>query len=160
MNVNARFPGSTHDANIWRHSQVSVIMERIYRQDPRNTFFLIWDSGYTTRPWLLTPIPNPLPGAQEHFNTAFCRIRPTTERCNGVLKNRFRCLLKHRVLHYSPTMARKIINSCVVLHTMCVSNNMPQPDFEDMENIDYRIYEVENPAAGSIGRINPDLAAV
>lgn len=45
MNVNAQFPGSAHDANIWRQSNVSGIMERVYRHDPRNVFFLLGDSG-------------------------------------------------------------------------------------------------------------------
>ncbi|XP_023312848.1 putative nuclease HARBI1, partial [Anoplophora glabripennis] len=44
MNINAQFPGSTHDAHIWRTSRVSQVMEGIYRRDPGNVFFLIGDS--------------------------------------------------------------------------------------------------------------------
>ncbi|XP_030745911.1 putative nuclease HARBI1 [Sitophilus oryzae] len=160
MNVNAQFPGSTHDANIWRHSQISTLMENIYRRDPQNVFFLLGDSGYPTRPWLLTPIQNPTAGPEERFNDRLCSIRATIERCNGVLKNRFRCLLKHRVLHYSPTVAGQIINSCCVLHNMCIANNVPEPPAEqENEDIDYGIYAVENVPAENIGRVNPDLAA-
>lgn len=43
--MNARFPGSTHDAFIWSQSRVSETLERIYRQNPANTFFVIGDSG-------------------------------------------------------------------------------------------------------------------
>ncbi|CAH1995307.1 unnamed protein product [Acanthoscelides obtectus] len=39
---------------------------------------------------------------------------------SGVLKNRFRCLLKDRVLHYAPFRAGQIINATSVLHNMCV----------------------------------------
>ncbi|KAJ8909334.1 hypothetical protein NQ315_017194, partial [Exocentrus adspersus] len=54
----------------------------------------------------------PEPNTPEfRFNTAFKRARSTIERCNGLLKSRFRCLLKHRVLHYSPTTAAKIVNA-------------------------------------------------
>lgn len=45
MNINAQFPGSTHDAHIWRTSHVSQVMEGIYRHDPGNVFFLMGDSG-------------------------------------------------------------------------------------------------------------------
>lgn len=37
---------------------------------------------------------------------------------------RWRCLLKHRVLHYLPEKVTKIINSCCVLHNMCIENNI------------------------------------
>lgn len=43
---------------------------------------------------------------------------------------RFRCCLKHRVLHYSPETACKIINACVILHNMCMEYNIPEPEPE------------------------------
>lgn len=45
IHINARFPGSTHDAYIWRESNLSGIMEDIYRRFPGNNFFLVGDSG-------------------------------------------------------------------------------------------------------------------
>ncbi|GLV38132.1 hypothetical protein CBL_10099 [Carabus blaptoides fortunei] len=81
-------------------------------------------------------------------------------RCNGVLKMRFRCLLKHRVLHYAPTMASKIINACTVLHNMCIKNNLPNVE-EDLEDVDYGMFlapqqaEVQDVA---VGKVNPQLA--
>lgn len=71
---------------------------------------------------------------------------------------RFRCLLKHRVLHYTPNVASKIINSCVVLHNMCVENNLPLPDDDydlhmDFGMLNERPMEVE----ATVGRLNPDL---
>ncbi|KAG5886733.1 hypothetical protein JTB14_027155 [Gonioctena quinquepunctata] len=86
LNVNARFPGSTHDAFIWSQSRVSETLERIYRQNPANTFFVIGDSGYPTRPWILTPIPHPETEEEERFNEIFRSIRSGIERCNGVIK--------------------------------------------------------------------------
>ncbi|XP_018377454.1 PREDICTED: putative nuclease HARBI1 [Trachymyrmex cornetzi] len=58
LNINARYPGSTHDTYIWNNSNLKVGMERINRQWPNMTFFLLGDSGYPLRPWLLTPIIN------------------------------------------------------------------------------------------------------
>lgn len=150
MNVVERFPGSTHDAHIWRQSNMSQLMEAIYHRNNENLFFLLGDSGYPLRPWLLTPLRDTIPGTPEdRFNTALKSVRSIIERCNGVLKNRFRCLLKHRVLHYSPEMAAKIIKACCVLHNMCVSDNIDLPVAEDVD-VDYGIvnnpYQPENNA--------------
>lgn len=46
----------------------------------------------------------------------------------GVLKGRFRCILKERVLHYHPLKAGQIINTVCVLHNMCVRANIPLED--------------------------------
>lgn len=97
---------------------------------------------------MLTPIPNAVPGSpEENYNEHHKRTRSTIERCNGVLKLRFRCLLRHRVLHYNPTWASKIINGCTVLHNICISNNIPLEEFGDEEDyveIDYGMYANNN----------------
>lgn len=70
--------------------------------------FMLGDSGYGLRPWLMTPIYEPQENSSEaRYNKWFCKTRSIIERCNGVLKMRFRCLLKHRVLHYSPPKAAR-----------------------------------------------------
>ncbi|XP_018568688.1 putative nuclease HARBI1 [Anoplophora glabripennis] len=166
LNVNARYPGSTHDSFIWNNSRVKTVMENIYRGDLRG-FYLLGDSGYALRPWLLTPLENePDHDTPEgRFNIAHKSSRAVIERCNGVLKMRFRCLLKHRVLHYTPEVASKIINACVVLHNICIHNNLPDPEpQEGDEYIDFGMYEnlynlnmedIPNPAIRA--RINVDL---
>lgn len=55
--------------------------------------------------------------------------------------NMFRRLLKHRFLHYHPKKATKIINTCTVLHNMCISNNVPLPTGEDLFEVDMGILE-------------------
>lgn len=105
----------------------------------------------------MTPLRNPNTPAEERYNNAQKSVRSIVERCNGLLKNRFRCLLKDRVLHYSPQMAAKIVNACVVLHNMCVNNNIPEPDMADINDVDFGLgndHFNEN-----VGGINPDLAA-
>lgn len=50
---------------------------------------------------MMTPIIGAAPGSPEEYYTELhCRARNTVERCIGVLKSRWRCLLAHRVLHY------------------------------------------------------------
>ncbi|KAL5238488.1 hypothetical protein ACI65C_005898 [Semiaphis heraclei] len=83
------------------------------------------DSGYPLRKWLLTPISNPTTDAEKYYNQKQMSTRSIIECCNGVLKMRFRCLLKDRTLHYKPEKASLIINACIVLHNMCITNNVP-----------------------------------
>lgn len=80
---------------------------------------------------MMTPVmDNELNVATTRYNDQQKSIRSFIERCNGLLKMRFRCLLKHRVLHYRPDVCSKIINACVVLHNMCIHDNVPIPTFE------------------------------
>ncbi|ERL90587.1 hypothetical protein D910_07934 [Dendroctonus ponderosae] len=158
LNVNSKFPGSCHDSHIWRQSPVSDFMETVHRRNRNNVFFLFGDSGYPTRPWLLTPINNARNLGEERFNDRLCSIRSVIERCNAVLKNRFRCLLRYRTLHYSPSMAGKITNACCVLHNLCIANRVPEVEEPHPVKPDYGMYALNQlnflrPSA------NVDLAA-
>ncbi|XP_018567992.1 putative nuclease HARBI1 [Anoplophora glabripennis] len=131
-------------------------MEEKYNNNERGFWFL-GDSGYPLQPWLLTPIE----GAQENtpegrYTAAHIRVRNTVERCNGVLKMRFRCLLKHRVPHYSPIRGAQIIYSCSVLHNILTSHNIEVEDnYLDLnvgqENIEEN-YELRNGNLLAAGR--------
>lgn len=141
-----------------------LLIQKILRKysDKCHTYILSGDSGYPLRSWLLTPLENEPPeNTPEHrYNMVH---KNTIERCNGLLKLRFRCLLKHHVLHYKPHVACKIISSCIVLHNMCVTHNVELPD-EIEDQIDYGIIprnydngdEInENPL---VRRVYPELA--
>lgn len=88
----------------------------------------------------MTPIVNAHPGSpEEHYTNVHCRTRNTAERCIGVLKARWRCLLVHRVLHYDHHTVAKIINACCVLHNMAnrarlAVPELSQTDFEAERN--------------------------
>ena len=84
--------------------------------------FCTGDSGYRLEPWVILPILDAPPGSnEEKFTKRHCHARNCVERCIGVLKSRFRCLLRARMLHYTPLKAAKIVKACAVLHNMCVS---------------------------------------
>ncbi|KAF7994290.1 hypothetical protein HCN44_003380 [Aphidius gifuensis] len=162
VNVNAKFPGSTHDSFIWNNSNIEPLMRQIHN-NYNGKYMLLGDSGYPLRPWLMTPfIDPPSQSPQEAFNTAFCKARSMIERVNGILKMRFRCLLKHRILHYSPPTAAKIINTCVVLHNMAIIDGVDDAEADQvwLDNNAFGI--IDEPATNlnqPLGRVDPDLAA-
>lgn len=53
------------------------------------------------------------------------------ERCFGVLKQRFRCLQKHRVLQHQPDVAKNIVVACAALHNLCLDRGEPLPYDEE-----------------------------
>ena len=74
------------------------------------------------------PIPNAQRGTPEYLYTkAHCSDRNAIERCIGVLKARWRCLLWDRTLHFTPLKAGLIVNACVVLHNFCRMRNVQDP---------------------------------
>ncbi|GBP97406.1 Putative nuclease HARBI1 [Eumeta japonica] len=98
------------------------------------------DSGYALKPWLLlTPITGAPPGSREYrYTKVHAKTRNRIERCIGLLKSRWRCLLKHKTLHYNPDIAQKIIIACCILHNMAIEHNIPpielsEEDFRDEE---------------------------
>lgn len=122
------------------------------------------DSGYPLRPWLLTPIVDAEPGsADEHYTNVHCSTRNTVERCIGVLKARWRCLLAHRVLHYDHHTVARIINACAVLHNICNKHHLPVPplsraDFEQDQRNQIAHLPLQDDAASAI-RGEQDLLA-
>uniref|UniRef100_A0A1B0GMB9 Uncharacterized protein n=1 Tax=Phlebotomus papatasi TaxID=29031 RepID=A0A1B0GMB9_PHLPP len=137
INVNARYPGSTHDSFIWNHSSVKPFMENLHKDHP-NEYHLLGDSGYALRPWMMTPFGNPASNSpEERFNNYQTATRSIIERVNGILKSRFRCLLRHRVLHYDPTTVSRIITTCCILHNMCVNANMEFVADDEDDDVDF-----------------------
>ncbi|KAG8238236.1 hypothetical protein J437_LFUL018114 [Ladona fulva] len=119
----ARFGGSSHDSYVWNECVVKTVLMEVWASGEQ--CWLLGDSGYPHQPWLHTPILNAPEGSPEaHYTTLHIRARNTVERCIGLLKGRFRCLLRHRVLEYTPPKAGRIINACAVLHNMCLRSGL------------------------------------
>lgn len=69
----------------------------------------------------MTPYRSTTPGSAEaNFNSTHAKARNVVERTIGVLKNRFRCLLAARQLHYTPAKSKKIVNVCAALNNICI----------------------------------------
>lgn len=134
LSVNARYGGSAHDAFVWNNSAVNQRLRQEFQAGNNNESWLLGDSGYGVQPWLMTPILNPTTDAEEIYNIRHRKARHLVERCIGILKNRFRCISRQRILMYDPSTAGLIINSCVVLHNIMIAYQYDVPGVNDDEH--------------------------
>ncbi|XP_041423516.1 putative nuclease HARBI1 [Xenopus laevis] len=119
MDVVAKYPGSTHDAYIFKNSG-------IYDRFDSGEFtsgIMLADSGYPLTTWLMTPFINATTPAQVRYNYAHIRTRNTIERTFGLLKSRFRCLdVTGGMLLYDAAKVCEIIMCCCILHNICIEH--------------------------------------
>ncbi|CAB3228785.1 unnamed protein product [Arctia plantaginis] len=65
IGLNPNFPGSTHDAAIWRASTINHFLKSNFLSGERNQW-LLGDKGYPLQPWLMTPLMAPTTEAEIH----------------------------------------------------------------------------------------------
>ncbi|ROL47356.1 Protein ALP1-like [Anabarilius grahami] len=110
--------------------------------------WLLGDSGYPLRPWLMTPILHPASEAHDRSNRAQRKTRGVVERCTGVLKSRFRCT-DHSggVLLYTPERACQITAAVCVVHNICQMHRVPLLNIpEAPDEPDEPLRDVANPS--------------
>ncbi|XP_025099687.1 putative nuclease HARBI1 [Pomacea canaliculata] len=128
IDVVAKWPGSVHDSRVLRESGIFNAMEQV-NQPVRG--YLLGDSGYMLRTWLLTPILNPLTRSEQQYNNSHTSTRSTVECAIGVCKRRWSCLRKLRL---SPAKACDVITVCFMLHNRARRLNLPEPDGDEGNN--------------------------
>ncbi|XP_005994811.1 putative nuclease HARBI1 [Latimeria chalumnae] len=125
--VVANFPGSAQDSYVLNHSSLRDIFE--IREGMEG--WLLGDSSYDLKPWLMTPISNPLSPAELRYNDAHHTTHSAIDKTFRILKARFRCLAHSRgVLQYSPQKVCHIFVACCVLHNIA---NLRGIDVSDEE---------------------------
>ncbi|KPJ12585.1 Putative nuclease HARBI1 [Papilio machaon] len=127
LNVNAKYGGATHDAFIFENSLACNFMKELHQNNEQ--VWLLGDSGYPQRPWLMTPILDD--ATAQKYTAVHGKARVSIENTFGRLKNRWRCLCKDRTLHYAPEKCAKIITACCVLHNLAITFNVPEPEPEN-----------------------------
>lgn len=152
-NINARYPGSTHDSYIFGGSELYAFLENLYLQNPNEFNFLLGmsnvkaskfsflnskmffskgDSGYALLPFLMNVVEGDnLTMPEINYNRIILSVRHLIERTIGVLKMRFRSILGERQLRYHQTKVSKIIYTCATLHNFLIMNG-----FDIMHDID------------------------
>ncbi|XP_045767780.1 putative nuclease HARBI1 [Maniola jurtina] len=132
LHVDASYGGACHDSHVWNRSALEAHMQSL--NEAGEACWLLGDSGYAQRNWMMTPILRTAPDSPEsNYTDNHTSTRNTVERCIGVLKARWRCLLAHRTLHYDPIKAGKIVNACIVLHNMCNNARLDVPALDEYD---------------------------
>ncbi|XP_036345162.1 protein ALP1-like [Rhagoletis pomonella] len=119
--VDASHPGASHDSFMWNISALRIHFEYEYLRNSAN-FCILGDAGCPLEPWPLTTYRSPGDDSSEmKFNEGHSQCRNIIERANGVLKNRWRCILGARELHYTPKKSSEDCK-CVLRATqhMCI----------------------------------------
>lgn len=91
--------------------------------------------------------------AQEDYNRKLCSVRQIIERCIGLLKVRFRCILGERKLRYNPTKVGSIIYSCATLYNFLIANH-----FNILRDIDDDVLQNIMNAQNAFQGVNPPQA--
>ena len=129
LDVVAQWPGSHHDSFIL---QASTIYDRFLHNE-FGTAWLLEDSGYPLKDWLMTPISDPQSAEERRYNRAHRKTRSKVERSFGILKSRWR-ILDHTggAMCYLPAKVCKIFVTCCILHNVCRRNGTPLVDGPDV----------------------------
>lgn len=133
LNIVARWPGSTHDSFIW----LGCNLENRFENGQFPNCYLLGDSAYGLKQYLMTPIRNPETRAERKYNRCHRTTRCVVERAFGVWKMRFRCLHKSGgTILQTPLKSIKIILATAALHNICIEQNLPLPDEDAIDDDD------------------------
>ena len=119
-----KWPGSTHDALMWRQS---AIKQRISTSEIQTVDgWFLGDSGNPLNSNLMTPTLSPVTSSARRYNRAFLKIRKTKECTFGIWKSRWRSMDKTGgSLCCSAEVVYKLIISTMVLHNFCIDHGLP-----------------------------------
>lgn len=121
-------PDGQHDQTIFNNSN------KIDFENGRNgRYFLIGDSGYALKPYLMTKLTNTRNEAEDLYNESIIRTRNVVERLFGVWKKRFPILKFGMRIKFETIMT--IIVATTVLQNIAVEMNdwFPEEWFDDIE---------------------------
>ena len=124
LDVYTGWPGSVHDARVYRNSPVSHKID-----DLPNDFHLLGDSAYPISKGMMVPFRDNghLDTVEKKFNGCHMSTRVDIERAIGLLKCKFR-RLKHLEMHLEQEIP-VVIASCCVLHNFILK-------YETVDDID------------------------
>ncbi|XP_067635191.1 putative nuclease HARBI1 isoform X2 [Eurosta solidaginis] len=124
IDVTCGEPGSLHDHRVLRRSKLFDDADRLYEEMFAGSYFLIGDSAYPTTKWLVPSYKDygNLTQGQLKFNEIHSSTRMVVQYTFGLLKGRFRRLLKFTELTDLEMITNIVVSACV-LHNICITQN-------------------------------------
>lgn len=117
-NLVVNWPGSAHDAHIFSESALCAALERgQYRG------YLLGDSEYPCKNYLLTPIQVPQTVKEGLYNDSHTKMRNLIEKTFGLWKKRFAVL--SAPMRTALSTSKKIVTACAILHNIATLNTPP-----------------------------------
>ncbi|KAK7492131.1 hypothetical protein BaRGS_00016605 [Batillaria attramentaria] len=120
-NCIAKWPGSVHDAQILWESE---LFQQCEGNNKPLRGFILGDSAYMQRDWLVTPVANPVREEERDYNYHHSSACTTVERAIGILKRPWHCL---RRLRLQPAKACRVFVVCALLHNKATMLNLYPP---------------------------------
>lgn len=148
------YPGSVHDARVFRESSLFNNLDNICGRDG----FLLGDTAYPCIKRLIVPYKDNgrLTRAQRNFNQKLSSCRVVVENAFGCLKQRFRQLYHIKLRNMIRIV--QVIHACCVLHNIANENDLrlfDEPiadDYPDDEARNIGIYDIEEIEDNNEGR--------
>ena len=109
--------GSNHDWSLFQRMEVG----KRFMQGKFKPFKLIGDAAYPIRPFFIVPFKGQksgLPREKQYWNFIQSSTRMTMERAFGILKGRWRILLKQLDMPF-PNVP-DVVTACICLHNLCI----------------------------------------
>jgi len=143
------FPGSAHDARVWKNSPVYTRLQTSSHELLPSNAHIIGDSAYPCEIFLMCPYRDNghLTKRQKHFNMVLSSTRVVIEQTFGLLKGRFRRLKYLDMLDIK--LAAEVVAAACVLHNLCINNkdeadvdkdvDMVHRDPDNDDNYDERV---------------------
>ena len=162
LSVATGYPGSLHDARVLRNTMIFRRCENgEYLSAPKDVIeqivirpLIIGDSAYPLSDWLIKPYRHAgnLTPSQRYFNRRLSASRSIVERGFGLLKARWRCLLKR--LDNEIENISDVILSCFILHNIC---QISQDEYLDEDDVLDRLIQQEREAHQNRLRENNEI---
>lgn len=145
-NLVVNWQGGVHDAHIFRASGLCAALEGgQYRG------YLLGDSGYPCKSYLLTPIRVPSTAKERHYNDSHSKTRNLIQRTFGIWKKRF--VILTRIMRTALPTSKKIVVACAILHNIAILNKLPMdmPE-EKLESITTDMHAEDDVGPGEARR--------
>ncbi|XP_020813969.1 putative nuclease HARBI1 [Drosophila serrata] len=129
----ARWPGSTQESIIFDNSR----LKKRFEAEEFGSTYLLGDSSYTLRKYMMTPLRKPITKAEKLYNESQFKTREVVTKSFDVWKHRFPVLSFGMRINIDT--AKVVIVACAILHNIAISVQDPEPPIDEdlpLESLD------------------------